>query len=60
MTATRDFKVLSVNSQIVGQVVLLQSVRLEAVRDCVKVFTPYSTDETFGLQEERYETCNHS
>jgi len=49
-----------INSQIVGQVVLLKGVSLKAVRDCIKVLTSYSTDKTFGLQEERRKTCNDS
>lgn len=49
-----------VNSQIVGQVVLLQSVSLKSMRDFIKVFASYSTYETFGLQEERCQTCNDS
>lgn len=42
-------------SQVVGQVVLLKRVGLKAMWNFVKVFASHSTDEAFGLQEER---CN--
>lgn len=38
-------------SQVVGQVVLLQGVRLEAVGRPVKVVVADAADEAFGLQE---------
>lgn len=47
------------NSQIVGQVVLLKRVSLKAMRNPIKVFTSHSTYKTFGLQEEKVK-CNGS
>lgn len=47
------------NSQIVGQVVLLKRVSLKAMRNRIKVFTSHSTYKTFGLQEEKVK-CNGS
>lgn len=38
--------------QVVGQVVLLQGVSLEAVRRRVKVVVANAADETLGLQRE--------
>lgn len=40
-----------VNLQIVGQVVLLQRVGLEAMRHFVKIFASNSTYETLGLEK---------
>ena len=42
-------------SQIVGQVVLLQCVCLEAVRYRVKVVVPYPADEALGLNDKHNE-----
>lgn len=39
-------------SQIVGQVVLLQRVRLEAMGHRVKILAPNATDKTLSLQEK--------
>lgn len=47
-----------VNSQIVGQVVLLQRVSLKPMRDFIEILTSYSTYETFGLQKKRCKTFN--
>ena len=45
---------LSLHSQVVGKVVLLQCVRLKAMRDRVKVVVPYSADEALCLTEEKH------
>lgn len=39
-------------SQVVGQVVLLQGVGLEAVRHRVEVVVAYPADEALGLEDE--------
>lgn len=38
--------------QVVGQIVLLQGVSLEAMRCCVKVVITNAADKTFGLRTE--------
>lgn len=40
------------HSQVIGQVVLLQGVRFEAVRHRVEVIVAYATDEAFGLEDK--------
>lgn len=46
--------------QVVGQVVLMQCVRLKAVRDGVEIFAPNAADETLRLQEDKKRNGSHS
>lgn len=47
---SEQLKRLSLHSQVIGQVVLLQGVCFKPVRCPVKVVIPNATDEAFGLK----------